>query len=143
MAKKILPPSVIAKKWGRNAGTAGQSLKEGIENVNESPMEAAAAKEDLYLQRIQEAVADGRYSRGLKKVSLAEWKDKTINKGVPRYQASIPGAIPKMEAAMNVLVPHIEEGQKLVQAMPSVTLEDGINRAAAMIRHMHKVKGKV
>lgn len=126
----------LAEKWGRRLKQATPDIQRGIEGVRESPMEAAADAQDKMLARLTESVRDGKWARGLRRVSLAAWKDAAITKGIGRIAAGVDGASEKMREFAEQLIDHENAGLSRIAGMPNVTLEDSIQRANAWMRHM-------
>ena len=83
---------------------------------------------------------DGKWEKGLKAVSLSEWKDKAKVKGSANYATGIRAAESDMESFMTEVMPHIETGKAMIEKMPDITLEDSKARASAWIDHMAKFK---
>jgi len=140
MAK--LTPEQFAEKHNRRTKAALEDMKAGIENVTVSPTEKAAAKQEKMRQRLLEALENGKWANGLKRVSLEEWKQKMIELGLNRVASGLDANKKKVEEFAAQLLPHIEAGQKIIEKMPDVTLEDSINRMTAFIRHMAKFQRK-
>jgi len=140
MAK--LTPEQFAEKHNRRTKAALDDMKAGIENVTVAPTEKAAAKQEKMRQRLLEALENGKWANGLKRVSLEEWKQKMIELGLNRVASGLDANKKKVEEFAAQLLPHIEAGQKLIEKMPDVTLEDSINRMTAFIRHMSKFQRK-
>lgn len=138
----MLSPEEIAKKWQRNTAGAGESVRAGVQSVTVAPTAAAAAKIPEYLIGVQRAVDSGKLEAGLRRVSLEDWKNATINKGLPRLAAGVAQAEPKVREFMADFLPHVSRGVEIVKAMPKGTLADGIARATAMIEHLAKYKRK-
>jgi len=140
MAK--LTPEQFAEKHNRRTKAALEDMKAGIENVTVAPTEKAAAKQEKMRQRLLEALENGKWANGLKRVSLEEWKQKMIELGLNRVASGLDANKKKVEEFAAQLLPHIEAGQKIIEKMPDVTLEDSINRMTAFIRHMAKFQRK-
>ena len=130
-----------AEKWGKNLKSSTEAIREGVKNVSESPTQKAAAAQDKMLQNLIAAVESGKWSDGLKAVSLDDWKS-SMEKGISRIPAGVDGAMVKMTAFMEDFLPYVEEGKAKIEKMPNVTLEDNIARATAMIRHNAAYKRK-
>ena len=137
-----LTPEQFAEKHNRRTKAALEDMKAGVEAVTESPTEKAAAKQEKMRQRLLEALESGKWADGLKRVSLEEWKQKMLELGLNRVANGLDANKKKVEEFAAQLLPHIEAGQKLVEKMPDVTLEDSINRMTAFVRHMSKFKRK-
>ena len=140
MAK--LTPEQFAEKHNRRTKAALEDMKAGVEAVTEAPTEKAAAKQEKMRQRLLEALESGKWANGLKRVSLEEWKQKMLELGLNRVATGLDANKKKVEEFAAQLLPHIDAGQKLIEKMPDVTLEDSINRMTAFIRHMSKFQRK-
>lgn len=134
MAKAMPSAAQAAAKWKRNTAAAGESYKEGIDAVTESPMEAAVDAQDRMLAGLTEAVADGRVERGLRSVSLAEWKQKSKDLGAARLAQGANAAEAKTRAAMEENFRDIAEVR--AQLPPRGTLEQNLERARAFAAGM-------
>jgi hypothetical protein len=128
-------PLQVTEKLIRNLSNATQSIRDGINAVTESPTEQAAAQGDLMLQKIQEAVNSGRWGERLRSVSLADWKNATLDKGVDRIASGAQASKAKILSFFEQWLPYEEQISQQVKQMPKGTIEDSVNRAAAVIRH--------
>lgn len=133
-------PSTAADRWATNLGGAGEKIREGVNNVSEAPTAKAAKAVDRYLAGVQKAVSDGSYVAGLNRVSLQDWKDAMLNKGITRVTSGATVAKPKMREFLAEVQPHIEQGQRMLESMPKGTLDQSKARAIAWIDHMAKFK---
>ena len=140
MAK--LTPKEFQEKHARRLKGAVEDMRRGVENVTEAPTAKAAAKADKMRANILASIDNGKWAKGLTRVSLEEWKRKTIDKGINRVASGIDGAADKVEAFASELLPHIDAAQTKIKKMPDVTLEDNINRMTEFIRDMAKFKRK-
>jgi hypothetical protein len=140
MAK--LSAKQVTEKHNRRLKQALDDMQNGVNAVTESPTKKAAAKQDKMRQNIVNAIDSGKWAAGLNRVTVDQWKDAMINKGIGRVAAGIDGSADKVEAFFNELLPHIDTGINAVQKLPDVTLEDNINRATTFMRHMAKFKRK-
>lgn len=138
MAK--LSASEAAEKWRRRAEAASGDYQKGVERVTESPTEKAASKIEKFKANLMKAINDGKWEKGLKSVSLSEWKEAVAKKGVPNYATGIRASEGKMESFMSELIPFQETLQSEVNRMPDITLADSIARATKWIEGMAKFK---
>ena len=127
MAKAMPSASAAAAKWKQNTAAAGQSYKDGIDSVTESPMEQAAEAADRMLAGLTEAVADGRVQAGLRRVSLSEWKQRAKDLGAQRLAQGAAASEDRTRAAM-------EENFRDIAAVrdslpPRGTLAENVERA--------------
>ena len=129
-----------AEKWGRRLSGATDDIRRGVERVTESPMEKAADKQQKMITRLQEKVNDGTWARRLRAVSLSEWKERFLDKGIGRIQGGVAAAQSKMEAFGSQLLPHVDAGRDRIKGMPDITIEDNIQRMVEFTRHMATFK---
>lgn len=134
MAQKTA--SVIAAKWARAMQGSTQSMKDGIAAVTESPMEKAAAAQDLWMEGVRKARESGKYAENLRAVPLESWKRAMLQKGVGRVSAGVTEALPIMEDFLSQLLPVAEASKRDIATMPKGTLEDS---KARMIRNMENM----
>ena len=130
----------FADKWGRRLKGAIEDVKAGVAKVTESPTAKAADKQEKMKQKIIEAIENGSWAKGLKAVSLEDWKNKMINVGANRISSGVDGAGAKVTAFAEKLLSHESGLQAQVKKMPDLTIEDSINRATTWIRGMSKFK---
>lgn len=138
MAK--LTPAEFQEKHARRLSAAVEDVRKGIDRVTVNPCELAAAKKEKMLANLTASVNDGRWEAGLRRVSLADWKDKAKNVGAGRIATGINAAKAKVIAFAEELLPHIDAGQATLKTLPDITLEDNIARMTSFIRHMANFK---
>lgn len=128
------------EKHARRLKAATEDVRKGIDRVTENPCDLAAAKQDKMLTNLTASIQSGKWAKGLKRVSLEEWKRKARDIGVNRIAAGIDGAKTKVIAFAEELLPHIDRAKAKIAAMPDVTLDDNINRMTQFIRDMAAFK---
>lgn len=133
-------PEEFQEKHARRLKASVTDIQRGVERITVSPTEQAAKKKDKMRQNINEAIDNGRWERNLRKVSLEEWRQKMVSKGLPRISTGIDGAADKMRDFASQLLPHIDAGRQIVGQMPDLTLDDSLARVTTYIRHMSKFK---
>lgn len=137
-----MSPTEAAEKWAQRATAAVPEYTAGIARVTESPTAKAANAAEKMLANVMQAVQSGRWAAALNKVSLTEWKEAATRKGAPRIAAGVQGAVGKQTAYYTELWPFMETLQAEIAAMPNLTLEDSIARAAHYMRSMHEFKNR-
>ena len=142
MAKIRVSAEEYADKHARRLKGAIEDIRMGVERVTESPTAKAAAKQQKMVANLQAAVASGKWAAGLRRVSLEEWKQKTIDKGLGRVAAGVDEAHDKMVEFGSQLLSYESGLKDQVDKMPDLTIEDSINRATAWIRGMGKFTRK-
>ncbi len=135
-----LNPEEFQEKHARRLKEALPDMQKGVEAVTESPTEKAAKAVDKYKANVIKAANDGKWAAGLKRVSLDDWKSKMIMKGIPRVSVGIDEAKDKTIAFAKVLLPHVDKGKDLIKGLPSVTLQDNIQRMVKFVTHMSTLK---
>lgn len=123
-------------KWVQNLGNSTERMKAGVLAVKVAPGKSAAANADKWLQNVTRSKP--KFIANVSRVSLASWQQSTIEVGIPRVSQGAQAKKQKYTDAMNAFLPYLAQGVATIDAMPNVTLEDGINRAVAMIRHNAK-----
>lgn len=126
-------PQDVAAKWAQNLAGSTQNISAGVARVTEAPGVSAARQRALWLQRTQ--AAQEKWARNVARVGLADWQQAMNEKGIARIASGAQAAVPKMQDFMAEFLPHVEAGARQVRAMPKGGVEEGIARAAAMIRH--------
>ena len=142
MAKIKVSAEEFAEKHARRLKGAIEDVRTGVEKVTESPTVKAASKQTKMLQNLQQSVSSGKWAAGLKRVSLEQWKQKTIDKGLGRIAAGVDEAHDKMVAFGAQLLSYESGLKDQVDKMPDLTIEDSINRATSWIRGMAKFERK-
>ena len=130
------------EKHARNLKASLVDMRAGVEKVTEAPGAQAAAKQDKMLANLTAKVADGTWARRLKGVTLEDWRNKMINKGLPRVSGGIDAAAAKVEDFAAQLLPAVDAASRKAQAMPDLTLEDSIARMTSFVREMAKFSKK-
>lgn len=129
-----LTPDQIAQKWATNLAGATETIKAGIQAVSVAPGQAAARQAQAYINGVQ--AAQQKWQRNVSSVSLAEWQQATIDKGVGRIATGAQAAQPKMQSFLVKLLPY---QQNLKGSLPARGgLEANIARMDAWVRGMAK-----
>ncbi|NVM22311.1 MAG: hypothetical protein HWN68_11095, partial [Desulfobacterales bacterium] len=135
-------PEEFQEKHARRLKGAVEDIRRGVERVTESPTAKAAAKKTKMKTNLNAAIDSGKWERGLKRVSVDEWKKKTVEKGIDRIAAGIDAAADKQVAFARELLPFIDTQKEGIKKLPDVTLEDNITRMTTFIRGMAKFERK-
>jgi hypothetical protein len=133
MAKATTPDAII-RLWADRGAAAADTVRAGVNAVQESPTQKAAMAADKWLAKLQQSKQ--KFIDSLNRVSLQQWKQAMLGKGLNNMSAGYndPGNQQKFLAFMRAFLPYVRSGAAQVKAMPKVTLQDGINRAIFMIR---------
>lgn len=121
----------IAAKAARNAAAASQDYVAGVQRVQTAPGARAAAKKNVYVQRVAEK-ADTWASR-VGAVTLTDWQQRTVEKS-SRFASGVQAAQPKIAAFWDKFGPHLDSVTNKVRQMPNDTQEQRIARAVEQMR---------
>ena len=135
-------PKSTAEKWARNLSGATEYIRQGVQRVTVAPSEKAIAAKEKFRRKLMEAIDKGEWEAGLRRYTLEQWKKDMLTKGIDRIPGGAEASKDKVAEFFSQLFPHIESGLRELERMPSVTLEDSINRATFWIRHMAKFTKK-
>lgn len=138
MAK--LTAQEFAEKWQRRLQAAAPDIQRGINRVDVSPTQKAAAKKDKMLANVTAAIQNGKWEAGLQRVTLADWKKAATEKGIPRISAGVQNAGPKVQQFASQLLAYQDNLQSQIEGMPDLTLQDSINRMTAWVQGMSQFK---
>lgn len=133
-----LTPAEISAKWEKRAIAAVPDAIDGVNRVTDSPMDKAAAAQDKMLAGVTAAVQSGKWANSLKAVPLDQWKKVTAEKMTQRMAGGITAAAPKRKKFDEYLVQTLNDILPTINAMPTMTLEDSINKMTAQVRAMAK-----
>lgn len=131
----MISAAQAASNWASKMGQSGEKMKMGIMAVTSSPTAKAAARADAYLAGVMRAVNSGKFAASLNRVSLQQWQQAAVNKGVPRVAAGAAEGKQKFQDFMTQFLPWIEQGKQKLESMPRGDIEANINRMVAMVRH--------
>lgn len=125
-------PDQIAQDWAQRLAASTDKIQRGVQSVTVAPGQAAARQKDAYVQGVQ--ASSNKWATRVASVTLSDWQQATINKGVQRVASGAQAAQPKMAAFMGRVLPHIEAARQSLP--PRGNLEANIARSAAFARKM-------
>ena len=141
MAK--LSAEQYAEKQSRNLKNSLPDIRAGIERVTQAPGAAAAAAQTRMKDNLNKAIDDGRWAAKVRGVSLEEWKQAALTKGVDRIAQGIDQAHDKQVQMAGRLLAAVDASAQQVRTMPKGTISDSIARMTKFVEDMHKFKGKI
>lgn len=134
-----LSPDQVSEKWNRKMKSAVPDIQRGIDNLQTSPMEKAINSQEKMLTNVTAAIQNGRWAKGLSRVSLAEWKTKTKKKVAERLAGGVDAGMDKRKRFDTYLVSTINTILPEINSMPNMTLQDSGQR---MLRFMERMAEK-
>lgn len=137
MAVTNVDPATLAANWAKNLSAATDRIKAGVQAVTTPPGQAAAAASDRWLANV--SAAQATFRKNVAAVSLSDWQDAFVNKGLTR----IPGGAQAAQTKFASTLGKILNAQKsIVSSLPARgDVEANIARSASFIRAMHAQKG--
>lgn len=128
-----LDPTTATAKWVTNLSNATTQITAGVNAVTVAPGQAAAAKVNTWLAKVQASA--NKWATNVSAVTLQQWQQSMVQVGIPRISTGAQAKQGKYLAFAQKFYPYLATGVAQVKAMPNVTLQDGINRAVAMINY--------
>lgn len=132
-----------AQKWAQNLSRSTDSIKAGVQAVQEAPTARAARSLDKARMNYNQAIDSGRMARSLQAVTLSDWQQAFINKGIPRIQSGAAAGQSKYQQFAAQFYPIMDQVSQQVKGMPNVTTEDALARVRVAIEAGKRFAGKV
>jgi len=142
MAGIRVTPEQFVEKHARRTVAAVPDYQAGVERVTSAPGAEAAKKQAKMKANLVKAIDSGKWARRVAAVSLEDWKAAAGVKGAGRIAAGVEAAAPKVRAFAEQVLPVLARIKSEVDAMPDMTLEDGIARMTKQVREMAKFEFK-
>lgn len=133
-------PAAVAQKWKNNLTNSVGQIKAGVQAVTVSPTAKAAKQAEAYVAGVQQAVASQKWQNSLNNVSLQQWQQATLDKGVPRIATGAQNALPKFQEFMSQWLPYEQSVKDRLASMPRGTPEQNIQRAVYVMQENAKFK---
>lgn len=129
-------PEMATQKWVTNLSGATERMKAGALAVKESPGVSAAAAADKWLARV--TASKDKFIRNSRAVTKESWIQSYTTTGISRVAQGAQDKRNKMLDFQTQFLPYLAAGSAQIDKMPTNTLEDGVNKAAAQIRYNAK-----
>jgi len=124
VTKKVKSPERWAKQQVENAVAAADDWLDGVRNPSRDPIEAALAAKDKWKDRLETAIKEDRWAKGLEKSSHAEIVEIAEAVGTGAYSTGIEARKKKVERVVRELQPLVQAVSDSIQAMPDKTDAD-------------------
>jgi len=105
---KVRNKGRISEKWSRRATQAVGDWQQGIQSPKRDWAQAAEAAAANWEAGVQKAVANQRFTSGVRKSGSAKWQRGAQSKGTARYPQGIAAARDEYERAMQAVVSTLE-----------------------------------
>lgn len=136
MARQI-QTSGIGSRWATGLSSRTDKIRTGIENVTESPGRKAAAQKDVWASNV--IAAKELWAARVGAVTTEDWKQATLAK-VDRVASGAQAAAEKFETKMGPVIAHLQTGMNRLDGMPRGSLDQNLERANTLARHMAAYK---
>lgn len=135
-------PDEVVKKWSRNLQNSKESIKAGVQAVQVSPTAKAAMKADKYVAGVERAVESGKYQKALQEVTLGDWQQAMIGKGLDRIAQGVKSAEPAYAQFMSQWLPFVEGVSAAIDQMPNDTEDQRDQRMLENVRRLRQFRGR-
>lgn len=125
-------PDQAAAAWAQRLASSTDRIQQGVQGVTTAPGQAAARQKAVWASQV--AASQDKWASRVAAVSLPDWQQSMIQKGVPRVASGAQAAQPKFAAFMTQLLPHI--AATTASLPPRGTLDQNINRMTQFVRGM-------
>lgn len=128
-------PAQAAQNWATNLAASTARIKSGVQAVTTSPTAKAAQNVQAQVAGVIAAANSGKTAAALNAVSLQDWQNAMINKGINRIASGAQAAQGKMQNFLTQFLPYVAAGVQQLSTMPRGDLEANIARATFMMRY--------
>lgn len=119
------------QKWGTNLGAASQYITSGVNRVTVAPGQQAAAASDRMLAGVTASVTSGAWGARVSAVTLPQWQQAMLQKGIPRLQTGISAAQQNKQASITTFLSAVDAAAADAHALPKGNLQQNIARSVA------------
>lgn len=129
-----------ARNWVQGMTNAADKIRAGVNRVTESPGIAAVQAQDKMRANWLASIDNGTWMGRMASMTLQQWQQGMINKGLPRIADGVRAAQGKVQAFATVALPVYQQLQSQIRQMPAVTPQDMEARVLAWMRGMRAAK---
>ena len=126
------------RKWEESHGRVQKAYQEGVQGAS-GWQENAVAAEDLYAQKMQEAIAARSRAKGVQAVSNEQWRSAAIQKGAARIGQGMAAAKDKFASKMGEVLSVIESVSLPPKTADPMANIDNRVKPIADALHRHKM----
>ncbi len=85
----IRETAAIARKWATVTPTRSADYEQGIKEPKKDWQRETVAAADSYKAGVTEAIAQGRFAKGVTAAGTSKWQEGALTKGVSRWGAGV------------------------------------------------------
>ena len=131
--------SATQKNWEAGIGRAPAKYAEGVRGTSNWQANAIAG-EDLFGQKMSEAISNKSRANGISKVSDSEWQSAALDKGASRIGPGMTAAKGKFNTGIAKVISTIEGVTIAPRSADPMANVDG--RVKPIVAALHAIKGK-
>lgn len=120
------------QKWVTNLSNATAAMTAGANRVTQSPGAAAAAAADKWLSRV--TASKPKFIARVGAVTTDQWRTAYTTYGIQRVASGAQAKQGKMLSFQTDWLNYLQANMGKIDRMPTVTLQDGINKVIAQIQ---------
>jgi hypothetical protein len=129
----------MAEKYARKTQAAASDWVSGVQNAKANFRDAAIAAGGKWASRVQEAVQQDKFRKGMAQVDVAEAIQTATSDGGSAYTAGVQKRLPKVQRAFGRLAPMLGAVSQTIRNMPQDTDAQREQRLLAARRAMIEV----
>lgn len=133
-------PQRALEKWKARMAASATEAKEGVQGVQVAPTQLAAQAADKYIANVNRAFSEGRFQAGCGRVSLQDWQQAMITKGIPNMANGAQKISASSQKAMQDVIAFAQQVSSQIRAMPNVTEADADQRMLANVAAMRQYR---
>lgn len=126
------------ERWQNGMNQSADRMRMGVQAVTENPMERAHAAIDKMRAKWLASVDNGDWGMGVLNVSLQQWQQAMVQKGIPRIADGVRGAQNRVTNFAQQLLQYESQLQAQIRAMPKITPADSRARMNAWFDGMQR-----
>lgn len=132
-------PTTAGARWAQGLGGASQKITEGINRVTQAPGQKAANNKQGYINGVNSSV--DKWARNVARVSLGDWQQAFLNKGVPRVAQGAQASQQKFVDRITPVFQYMSQVLATVDAMPNTTPAERDQRMLTFVQNMRRYGG--
>lgn len=139
LGPRVPEADAMAEKLVTNAEAAAERWLANVQKPKRNPVEAAKAANTKYKNKLQEALREDRYLKGLDKVDVDEMMQVIVARGSAAYSSGIRARAAKVTRVFAELRPLVVALTAKLDAMPTDTSEQREAKMIAAKRGMEEI----
>jgi hypothetical protein len=132
-----------AQSWANGMSGADAKIRAGVMATVLSPGQEALGSIAKMRANWIAAIDSGRWAIAMGAMTVQEWQQAMIQKGLPRIADGVAAGKPKVQAYANIAIPVMQALQAQIHAMPKTTPAESEARVLAWMRGMRNAKAQL